>query len=269
MVFSIPGWRNVGFCGFWRIIMVFWHRAAWFFCRPLTQFAVTSLVAVGAAVIANTAPVQAATRPFTLSDQPTLQTSTIPLPLIEPDWLAIEDSNTGYAITLAAKWREAPESPAHEQEVIRTNGWYFSRLFDCARQDCGSYVRAIVSGGILQANINIQNYKDLKDQMPARDITRLVASIAGVASIGPDELQPIKRAGAFGYRVRTSRPQENGEAIALVIDCLYHGKNFLILTAATPSNAQEIGALSLDAIARGITASSQDASSAAKATAPR
>ena len=200
--------------------------------------------------------------PVTLDEPihvPSLQAT---IPASEPDWLAIEDDHTGYAVELPGKWIEASESPEHEQEVTRTTGWYFSRLFDCEATECGGYVRAIISGGTLQANINVQNFNDLKDQMPRREITRLAASIAGVAFIDPDNLEPIKRAGAYGYRVRARRMQDDGEDVGLVIDCLYHGNSFLILTAATAMRYQEIGALSLDRIAQGITHKSQSTTSA-------
>ena len=241
--------------------MLDWHRIPESLLAELLAALLAALLAMS---LMTSSSSHAATPPLTLDEPARTTPMSSPLPQAEPDWLAIEDDHTGYAITLAGKWHEAPDSPEHESEVVRTTGWYFSRLYDCNPRECGSYVRAILSGGVLQANINIQTFADLKDQMPRREITRLAASIAGLSYIDPDELQPIKRAGAYGFRVRTSRPQEDGEAIGLVIDCLYHGNKFLILTAATALRYQEIGAVSLDAIAEGISTRPVDAASVTK-----
>ncbi len=248
--------------------MADWHRIAAIFCtRPVLVF-LALLVAVGAASFAQVASGHSAPHPLSAQTDMAQPRTRYPLPLIEPDWLAIADDSTGTEISLAAKWRESPDSPDHEREILLTTGWMFSRLFDCEATDCGNYVRAILSGGVLQGMSDIQSFADLADQMPKREITRLVASIAGRAFIDADRLQPIERAGFFGYRVRTNRQLDDGESMALVVDCLYRGNRFLVLTAATAKEAHDTGALALDTIAAGIISKSQSGSNTATTTEP-
>lgn len=173
----------------------------------------------------------------------------------EPQWQAINDATSGLAIELDWKWREAPGSALHEQEVTATSDWSFSRLYDCGKASCGSDVRAIISGGLLEAAVDINSEADLIDQMPRREAARIGAMIAGVPFIATDSLKVISRAGTYGYRLKVARAQSDDSKIVIMVDCLYTGRRFLILTAVTAAAEEENAEEALEDIVQGLTIS--------------
>ena len=105
--------------------------------------------------------------PASARDQAFPQTADLALALApEPLWLAIDDDRSGVTVELPWKWHETAQSPRHEQEVLQSPGWTFSRLYDCTKPACGTTIRAIISGGLLPAGLNISNVDDLHRKMP-------------------------------------------------------------------------------------------------------
>ncbi|MEL6373017.1 MAG: hypothetical protein AAFR04_03530 [Pseudomonadota bacterium] len=203
-----------------------------------------------------TAPAQAArinAAPAFPSELTPAQPSTGGDPLA---WLAIDDAETGVRITLGNRWRETPHSPAHEAEVLASSDWYFSRIYACEPPGCGRAMQVTLSGGKLPPGFDIRTAQDVKRTIPVADVVRLSSMIAG-APVEPAMLRPIHHGAGHGYRIVLPRrsPGYAPNAV-LIIDCIYRGDRFVVMTIQDDTGGSKTLATPitlLDEIARTLT----------------